>query len=175
MATAQKMTKSALFAYFADKFEVKRTQVRDIFDRYGLTYHAASLPKQVASAWHKVLRLSLPNDFLGTNATPAPLAKPADQAASAARPAWRIRRSGIQAPMSPGRSNRSLSPYAEPSGVRTLLLLTGLWGGLSWAVLRPWHSGRAGARRDEHVKWLLSGALVPVARQSTEQLDPAGR
>ncbi len=32
MATAQKMTKSALFAYFADKFEVKRTEVRDWFD-----------------------------------------------------------------------------------------------------------------------------------------------
>ncbi len=32
MAQAQKMTKSALFAYFADKFEVKRTEVRDWFD-----------------------------------------------------------------------------------------------------------------------------------------------
>ena len=32
MATAQKMTKSALFAYFAEKFEVKRTEVRDWFD-----------------------------------------------------------------------------------------------------------------------------------------------
>ena len=28
MAQAQKMTKSALFAFFADKFEVKRTEVR---------------------------------------------------------------------------------------------------------------------------------------------------
>jgi DNA-binding protein HU-beta len=32
MATAQKMTKSALFAFFAEKFEVKRTEVRDWFD-----------------------------------------------------------------------------------------------------------------------------------------------
>ena len=33
MATvAQKMTKSALFAHFADKFEVKRTEVREWFD-----------------------------------------------------------------------------------------------------------------------------------------------
>ncbi|AMY12761.1 DNA-binding protein HRm [Luteitalea pratensis] len=32
MAQAQKMTKSALFAFFADKFEVKRTEVRDWFD-----------------------------------------------------------------------------------------------------------------------------------------------
>ena len=32
MAQAQKMTKSALFAFFADKFEVKRTEVRDWFE-----------------------------------------------------------------------------------------------------------------------------------------------
>ncbi|HSU02392.1 MAG TPA: acyl-CoA desaturase [Nocardioides sp.] len=34
--------------------------VRAIFERHGLAYHSASLPRQVASAWHKVLRLSLP-------------------------------------------------------------------------------------------------------------------
>ena len=39
-------------------------QVKDIFDRYGLTYHSAPLYKQVASAWHKVIRLSLPNGWL---------------------------------------------------------------------------------------------------------------
>jgi linoleoyl-CoA desaturase len=39
-------------------------KVRDLFDRYGLTYHSAPLPQQVASAWHKVLRLSLPNGWL---------------------------------------------------------------------------------------------------------------
>ncbi len=39
-------------------------QVREIFERYGLNYHSASLPKQVASAWHKVFRLSLPNGWL---------------------------------------------------------------------------------------------------------------
>jgi linoleoyl-CoA desaturase len=39
-------------------------QVRALFQRYGLRYHAAPLPKQVASAWHKVLRLSLPNGWL---------------------------------------------------------------------------------------------------------------
>jgi linoleoyl-CoA desaturase len=43
--------------------------VRDLFGRYGLRYHAASLPRQVASAWHKVLRLSLPNGWL-SEATP---------------------------------------------------------------------------------------------------------
>jgi fatty acid desaturase len=39
-------------------------QVRAVFARHGLRYHAAPLVKQVASAWHKVLRLSLPNDWL---------------------------------------------------------------------------------------------------------------
>jgi fatty acid desaturase len=39
-------------------------KVRDLFDRYGLNYHTAPLPQQVASAWHKVFRLSLPNGWL---------------------------------------------------------------------------------------------------------------
>jgi len=39
-------------------------KVRAIFDEYGLRYHTASLPKQVASAWHKVFRLSLPNGWM---------------------------------------------------------------------------------------------------------------
>jgi len=38
-------------------------QVKDLFDRYGLTYTTGPLVKQVASAWRKVIRLSLPNDF----------------------------------------------------------------------------------------------------------------
>jgi linoleoyl-CoA desaturase len=40
-------------------------KVQDLFDRYGLTYTQGPLPKQVASAWKKVIRLSLPNNFLG--------------------------------------------------------------------------------------------------------------
>ncbi|GGF37522.1 fatty acid desaturase [Marmoricola endophyticus] len=44
-------------------------QVQDLFRRYGLNYHSAPLPVQVASAWHKVIRLSLPN-----GASKAPLA-----------------------------------------------------------------------------------------------------
>ncbi len=41
-------------------------RVKDLFDKYGLNYHSAPLPKQVASAWHKVVRLSLPNGWLAT-------------------------------------------------------------------------------------------------------------
>ncbi|MGY1811278.1 fatty acid desaturase family protein [Blastococcus sp. SYSU D00820] len=39
-------------------------KVKALFDEYGLNYHAAPLPKQVASAWHKIIRLSLPNGWL---------------------------------------------------------------------------------------------------------------
>jgi NADPH-dependent stearoyl-CoA 9-desaturase len=39
-------------------------QVRELFERYDLNYHSAPLPRQVASAWHKVFRLSLPNGWL---------------------------------------------------------------------------------------------------------------
>ncbi|MBO9522197.1 MAG: acyl-CoA desaturase [Nocardioidaceae bacterium] len=48
-------------------------KVRALFDKYDLNYHAAPLPKQVASAWHKIVRLSLPNGWLDdTNAKNAP-------------------------------------------------------------------------------------------------------
>ncbi|HLN77135.1 MAG TPA: acyl-CoA desaturase [Nocardioidaceae bacterium] len=38
-------------------------QVRALFEKYDLTYTTGSLPRQVASAWKKVIRLSLPNDL----------------------------------------------------------------------------------------------------------------
>ena len=47
-------------------------QVRALFDTYGLSYTTGSLPRQVASAWKKVIRLSLPND-LGAKAQAAVL------------------------------------------------------------------------------------------------------
>jgi linoleoyl-CoA desaturase len=34
--------------------------VRELFERHGLVYNTAPLLKQVASAWHKVVRLSAP-------------------------------------------------------------------------------------------------------------------
>ena len=39
-------------------------EVRALFERYGLRYHSAPMVRQVGSAWHKVLRLSLPNGWL---------------------------------------------------------------------------------------------------------------
>jgi NADPH-dependent stearoyl-CoA 9-desaturase len=39
-------------------------QVQALFEKYDLNYVTGSFPKQLASAWHKVLRLSVPNDFV---------------------------------------------------------------------------------------------------------------
>jgi len=43
--------------------EISR-EIQDLFRRYGLRYHSAPMVQQVASAWHKVFRLSLPNGWL---------------------------------------------------------------------------------------------------------------
>ncbi|HNO40586.1 MAG TPA: fatty acid desaturase, partial [Marmoricola sp.] len=60
-------------------------QVKALFDKYDLPYVTGSLPKQVYSAWRKIVRLSLPNDFMGmTNKTPAPIAMPKREAPAAA-------------------------------------------------------------------------------------------
>jgi linoleoyl-CoA desaturase len=45
----------------SNRYKEVAPQVQDLFERYGLTYVTGSLPKQVASAWWKVIRLSLPN------------------------------------------------------------------------------------------------------------------
>ncbi|HTW15950.1 MAG TPA: acyl-CoA desaturase [Nocardioides sp.] len=41
-------------------------RVQALFEKYDLNYHSAPLPQQVYSAWHKVVRLSLPNGWLAT-------------------------------------------------------------------------------------------------------------
>jgi len=45
-------------------------KVQALFEKYGLTYTTGSMPKQVYSAWHKIVRLSLPNGWLAET-TPA--------------------------------------------------------------------------------------------------------
>lgn len=39
-------------------------KVQEVFERYGLSYTTGPLPKQVISAWRKIIRLSLPNELL---------------------------------------------------------------------------------------------------------------
>ncbi|HET9073511.1 MAG TPA: acyl-CoA desaturase, partial [Solirubrobacteraceae bacterium] len=48
----------------SNRYKEIAPKIQDIFERYGLTYTTGSLPRQVISAWRKVIRLSLPNGFL---------------------------------------------------------------------------------------------------------------
>ena len=45
----------------SNRYQEIAPKVEELFERYGLTYTAGPLPKQVASAWKKVFRLALPN------------------------------------------------------------------------------------------------------------------
>ncbi|HWH29394.1 MAG TPA: acyl-CoA desaturase [Mycobacteriales bacterium] len=49
----------------SNRYQEIAPKVQELFERYGLTYVSGPLPKQVASAWWKVLRLSLPNELAG--------------------------------------------------------------------------------------------------------------
>jgi NADPH-dependent stearoyl-CoA 9-desaturase len=40
--------------------------VQALFEKYDLNYCSRPMPQQVYSAWHKVVRLSLPNGWLAT-------------------------------------------------------------------------------------------------------------
>ena len=48
----------------SNRYQEIAPKVQDLFARYGLRYTTGPLPVQVASAWRKVVRLSLPNDFV---------------------------------------------------------------------------------------------------------------
>ncbi|HET6533074.1 MAG TPA: acyl-CoA desaturase [Actinoplanes sp.] len=57
-------------------------KIKDLFQRYGLSYVSGPLPMQVASAWAKVFRLALPNRKVPASRTAG--AAPADEAVSLA-------------------------------------------------------------------------------------------
>jgi linoleoyl-CoA desaturase len=48
----------------SNRYQEIAPKVQELFERYGLTYVSGPMVKQVGSAWKKVFRLSLPNDFL---------------------------------------------------------------------------------------------------------------
>ena len=54
----------------SNRYQEIAPKVQEVFERYGLTYTTGPLPKQVASAWKKIIRLSLPNDFFGKPSVP---------------------------------------------------------------------------------------------------------
>ena len=47
----------------SNRYQEIAPKIQELFERYGLTYTTGSLPRQVGSAWKKVFKLSLPNDF----------------------------------------------------------------------------------------------------------------
>jgi len=51
----------------SNRYQEIAPKIRDVFERYGLTYTTGSLPRQVGSAWKTVFKLSLPNDFKVTD------------------------------------------------------------------------------------------------------------
>ncbi len=51
----------------SNRYQEIAPKVEDLFQRYGLSYTTGALPKQVGSAWKKVIRLSLPNGFLAAS------------------------------------------------------------------------------------------------------------
>ncbi|HWG95406.1 MAG TPA: acyl-CoA desaturase [Mycobacteriales bacterium] len=69
----------------SNRYQEIAPKVQELFERYGLTYVSGPLPLQVASAWAKVFRLSLPNELTGaqptTPRTPRTEAAPEQQAA----------------------------------------------------------------------------------------------
>ena len=62
-------------------------KIKDLFQRYGLSYTSGPLPLQVASAWAKVIRLSLPNRR--KNVAPPRPSSPAPAAARGPANRWR--------------------------------------------------------------------------------------
>ncbi|MFT6803675.1 MAG: fatty acid desaturase [Nitriliruptoraceae bacterium] len=48
----------------SNRYQEVAPQIKQLFERYGLTYVSGSMPRQLTSAWMKVVRLSLPNGAL---------------------------------------------------------------------------------------------------------------
>jgi fatty acid desaturase len=57
----------------SNRYQEVAPKVQALFDRYGLKYTTGPLPKQVASAWGKIIRLSFPNDFFEKTPVVAPV------------------------------------------------------------------------------------------------------
>jgi NADPH-dependent stearoyl-CoA 9-desaturase len=61
----------------SNRYKEIAPQVREVFERHGLTYVTGSFPKQLLSAWAKVVRLSLPDRPQERAVQQAPLAEAA--------------------------------------------------------------------------------------------------
>jgi linoleoyl-CoA desaturase len=63
----------------SNRYQEIAPKVEEVFERYGLTYTTGALPKQVASAWKKIVRLSLPNNFVKSLIEPFSAQRPKPQ------------------------------------------------------------------------------------------------
>jgi fatty acid desaturase len=59
----------------SNRYQEIAPQVKALFDKYQLNYVTGPLPKQVGSAWGKIIRLSFPNDFFDKTPVVAPVVK----------------------------------------------------------------------------------------------------
>jgi NADPH-dependent stearoyl-CoA 9-desaturase len=62
----------------SNRYQEIAPKVQELFERYGLTYVTGPMPLQVASAWAKVLRLSLPNELTGARPTTPRVPRPVE-------------------------------------------------------------------------------------------------
>jgi linoleoyl-CoA desaturase len=66
----------------SNRYQEIAPKVRALFEKYGLRYNTGPLPRQVASAWWTVIRLSLPNRAPAAATAAAPPARPVARAAA---------------------------------------------------------------------------------------------
>ena len=57
----------------SNRYQEIAPKVQALFDKYQLNYVSGPLPKQVGSAWGKIIRLSFPNDFFERTPVVAPV------------------------------------------------------------------------------------------------------
>jgi linoleoyl-CoA desaturase len=57
----------------SNRYQEIAPKVQALFDKYQLNYVSGPLPKQVGSAWGKIIRLSFPNDFFDKTPVVAPV------------------------------------------------------------------------------------------------------
>jgi linoleoyl-CoA desaturase len=83
----------------SNRYQEIAPRIRELFERYGLTYTSGSLPRQVGSAWAKVFRLSLPNRATAQPPTTSAGTRRPDT--SGRPPAARWQRAGARPAMEP--------------------------------------------------------------------------
>ncbi|WP_442893269.1 fatty acid desaturase [Aquipuribacter sp. SD81] len=99
----------------SNRYHTIAPQIRDICERYGISYVTGTLPQQVASAWREVFRMSLPNDTSAAQ-TAAMLAKGAARSVRSRVGAAVRRRTGAsRTPQAGAPAPGPVSPALQPA------------------------------------------------------------